>query len=269
VAAQPIDDPDDLRLADYRDLRDAELRRTRGLFAVEGRLMVERLLTTSRFRARSVLGTAEAVEALREPLARSAVQVYVTSLELIRDLVGFKFHRGVLALGERDEPAAVTVADSTRTVVGLEDVRDPENVGSVFRNAQAFAVGAVLLDAASGDPLGRKAIRVSAGAALTVPFARAGRWPADLARLREAGFTIIALTPDPSAPDIAAVSARDRIALVLGSEESGLSIPTREAADVSARIPMARGIDSLNVAVAAGIALYALRALCSRREESA
>ena len=269
MAAEPIDDPDDLRLADYRDLRDAELRRERGLFAVEGRLMVERLLTKSRFRARSVLGTVDALEALREPLAHSAVDVYVTSLELIRELVGFRFHRGVLALGERSEAASVSVADSARTVVALEDVRDPENVGSVFRNAQAFAVGAVLLDAASADPLGRKAIRVSAGAALSVPFARAGRWPTDLGRLKYAGFTVIALTPDPEAPDIADVVARDRVALVLGSEASGLSAATRDATDATARIPMARGVDSLNVAVAAGIALYALRAICSRREESA
>jgi tRNA G18 (ribose-2'-O)-methylase SpoU len=262
VRLHPIDDPADPRLEDYRDLRDAELRRRRGLFAVEGRLMVERLLTISRFRTRSVLATPDSVDALRGPLGDVGIDAYVASHEVIRDIVGFKFHRGALALGERGESASLTLPASARTVVALENVRDPENVGGVLRNAHAFAVDAVVLDADGADPLGRKAIRVSAGAALVVPFARASSWRADLERLKEAGFTLIALTPDPAAPDIAEVAARgrERVALLLGSEEFGLSAATRAAADVAARIPMAPGVDSLNVAVAAGIALYRLNA---------
>ena len=261
-----ITDPADPRLDDYRDLRDADLRRERGLFAVEGRLMVERLLVASRFRTRSILATPDGLDALGAWLPRDGVEAYVASHEVVRDLVGFKFHRGVIALAERTRPPAIeTLAAGARTIIALEDVRDPENVGGVFRNAQAFGADVVGLDARSADPLGRKAIRASAGGALAVPFARTGEWPAALASLRAMGFTVIALTPDPAARDLASVIA-DRaagIVLLLGSEEAGLRGVTRRLAHVEARIPTAPGVDSLNVAVAAGIALHVLRRLPS------
>lgn len=255
-----ITDPADPRLDDFRDLRDADLRRERGLFAVEGRLMVERLLAASRFRTRSILATPDALDALGTWLPRDGLEAYVASHEVVRDLVGFKFHRGVIGLGERTRPPTIeALAAGARTIVALEDVRDPENIGGVFRNAQAFGAEMVGIDAGCGDPLGRKAIRASAGGALSVPFARTPEWPPALASLRAMGFTVIALTPDPAAPDLAPVVGDSAVALLLGSEEAGLRGVTRRLAHVEARIPMAPGVDSLNVAVAAGIALHVLR----------
>lgn len=252
-----IDDPADSRLADYRDLRDAELRRTRGLFAVEGRLLVERLLTASRFRARSVLATPGMATALAPAL--NGVPAWIASHEVIRAVVGFPFHRGAVALGERGEPATLESLFDARTVVVLEGLADPENVGGVMRSARALGAGGVVLAPGVADPLGRKAIRVSAGAALSLPFACAARWPDDLARVRVAGFTLLALTPDAGARDIATVGRYARVALLVGSEGDGLTAAARALADVEARIAMTPGVDSLNVVVAAGIALHHLR----------
>ncbi|MBI2203803.1 MAG: RNA methyltransferase [Candidatus Rokubacteria bacterium] len=259
-----IDDARDPRLDDYRDLRDSALRRERGLFVAEGRLLVERLLPAPRFRTRSVLATPDAFGALAPLLDQAGAVAYVTAHEVIRDVVGFKFHRGVLALGERGEERALDALMSPagrQTMLVIEDVRDPENVGGLFRNASAFGVDGVLLGPGSADALGRKALRVSAGAALAVPFAHATAWHEDLAQLRARGFTVVALTPDRSARDIAEVAARrsERLALLVGSEGDGLSAAARGLASVEARIPIAAGVDSLNVAVAAGIALDRLR----------
>ena len=258
MAIEAITDPGDPRLDDYRDLRDAELRRERGLFAVEGRWLAERLLAARRFQARSILVTPDALAALRAPIAAAGVDAYVAGHDVVREVVGFKFHRGVIALGVRPAPDSVeSVARGARTIVALEDVRDPENVGGVMRNAHAFGVDAVILEAHCADALGRKAIRVSAGAVFALPFARTSEWPAALASIHAMGFTLVALTPDRGAPDLATAlhDVDGRVACLIGSEESGLRGPTRRLADVEARIPMAPGVDSLNAAVAAGIAL--------------
>jgi len=262
-----IDGLSDPRLADYRDLKDPALRLRRGLFVVEGRILVRRLLESERFRVRSVLGTEAALESLRDLLdARTdGAEALLAREEIVRGIVGYRFHRGCLATGERgaEPPAeALIKAPGPRLLVVIEDVADPDNVGGVFRNARAFGAQAVLLSPASADPLYRKAIRVSMGGSLSMPFARLGDWPAGLGRLRDAHYTVVALTPAPGARDITGLGAMrpapERVALLLGAEGQGLSAEARAAADLEVRIPMAPGIDSLNVAVAAGIALHRL-----------
>ena len=207
---EPIDDPADPRVADYRDIKDAELRRRRGLFVAESRAVVRGLLASARFRTRSVLLTAPALDSLREALQAADAPIYLTSHEVARAVVGFDFHRGCVALGERGvEPSLEALVDrpGPRLVLALEDVSNPDNVGGVFRNARAFGADAILLSAGCADPLYRKAIRTSMGASLVTPFAHLPDWADGLARLRKAGYTLVALTPDPSALDIARLGA--------------------------------------------------------------
>ena len=267
VRTEMIDDPSDPRVADYRDLTDADLRRRRGLFVAEGREIVGRLLAGGRFRARSVLLTAPALDGLRNRLAAagSDVRVYLARPEIVHAIVGFKFHLGCLAVGERGTaapPAALINPPGPRLLVVLDDITNPDNVGGIFRNAVAFGADGVLLSARCADPLYRKTIRVSVGGALAVPFCRLDAWREGLGRLRECGYSIVALTP--SAPtDItelgASRSVPERLALVLGAEDHGLRPETRGHADVEVSIAMAPGADSLNVATASGIALHRLR----------
>jgi tRNA G18 (ribose-2'-O)-methylase SpoU len=178
-------------------------------------------------------------------------------------VAGFPIHRGCLAAGERGtEESAETLADRARTVVVLEAIANHDNIGGIFRNVLAFGGDAVLLDDRCADPLYRKAIRVSVGASLTMPFARIDAWADGLARLSAAGYTLVALTPDAAAIDIAGLPAErlgaGRVALFVGAEGAGLGPETRAMADARVRIPMAPGVDSLNVATAAGIALHRL-----------
>jgi tRNA G18 (ribose-2'-O)-methylase SpoU len=260
-----IEDPADPRIADYREARDGHLRRPDGLFLAEGRLVVRRLLEASSFRTCSVLSTRRALDDLHDALAdRGSPRVYEASTATIRAIVGFKFHRGCLALGERGRPTAadeVVAPAGPRIVLALEELADPDNVGAVFRNAAAFGAAGVLLSPGCADPLYRKAIRVSMGATLSTPFART-EWVDGLAALRGAGYALVALTPDRRADAIDAVAARGvpsrRLALIVGAEGAGLGQESRAAADLCVRIPMAPGADSLNVATACGIALHRL-----------
>jgi tRNA G18 (ribose-2'-O)-methylase SpoU len=156
-------------------------------------------------------------------------------------------------------PAALVDPPGPRLVVAMEHVTNPDNVGGIFRNARAFGADAALLSSRCADPLYRKSIRVSTGGSLVVPFARLDDWPEGLRRLSRAGYTLVALTPDPSAVDIGRLDGArrlGRVALLLGAEDHGLSAETRARADLQVRIPMAAGADSLNVATAAGIALH-------------
>jgi tRNA G18 (ribose-2'-O)-methylase SpoU len=262
---EPIDDPDDRRVAEYRDIKRAEARWRRGLFVAESRDVVRRLLASDRFRTRSALLTAPALDSLRGALeaADPSLPVYLASHEVARAVVGFDFHRGCMALGERgaEPPPEPLVAEpGPRLLVLLDEVSNPDNVGGVFRNARALGADAVLLSAGCADPLYRKAIRVSMGAVLITPFAHLADWAGGLARLREAGYALVALTPEPSALDIALLGAArpvpSRAALILGAEGHGVGELSRAAADLHVRIPMAAGVDSLNVATAAGIALH-------------
>jgi tRNA G18 (ribose-2'-O)-methylase SpoU len=176
------------------------------------------------------------------------------------------FHQGCLALARRPAPRRVEEVVGAPTGPGLwlvlEGVTDPDNVGTLFRSGAAFGVRAVLIGPASAHPLYRKALRTSLGTVLGVPFAEAGDWEADLARLAAAGIERVALTPDATAPSLAEAVARagPRVALLLGSEERGLSPGTLATAEIRARIPLAAEVDSLNVAAAGAIALYAFAA---------
>lgn len=258
----PVVDPLDPRLADYRLPRDTD-HRARGIFVVEGRLAVRQLLGHSRFAARSVLATEAMASGLRDLLEGRActVPALVASHEVIRAVVGFKFHRGCLAVGERGgplPPPALFEPPGARTLVVLEGLVDPENVGAVFRNALAFGVDGVLLSPGCGDPLTRKAIRASAGGGLRVPFAVMDDWPRGLTALTASGYELVALTPT-AAQELAHRAPPGRCALLLGSEGHGLRPETLALAATSLRIAMASGVDSLNVATASGIALHHLR----------
>ena len=256
----PVSALSDPRLDDYRNVPDPELLRARGIFVAEGRLVVRRLLESSRFRARSVLLTPAAHEALADAVEPfPELPVYVVTQDTMNEVIGFDVHRGCLAVGER--PAAwswMKLARDAKLLVVLERVSNADNVGGIFRSAEAFGADAVLLGPACADPLYRKAIRTSMGAALRVPFAVVPNWPEDLAGLRAAGFRLLALTPAPDAMPVRDVPRAGPIAILVGHEGDGLSADAIAAADLRVRIVMAAGTDSLNAATAAAIALYEL-----------
>ena len=260
---ETVEDPEDPRLADYREIRDAERRRRDGTFIAEGRQVVRRLLSVGRYRVRSALVTPPALHALGEALAAAGVPTYLVRQDIVEAVVGMEFHHGCLAAGERGaEPTAEAVlAEALRPrLVVLEGLGDASNVGALFRNALAFGVGAVFLAPGTADPLYRKAIRVSSGATVALPFARLADWPRDLERLRDGGYTVLALTPRAEAVDIGELGDRRplpaRLALLLGAEGRGLSAEALAAADLQVRIPMAPEMDSLNVAAAGAVALH-------------
>jgi tRNA G18 (ribose-2'-O)-methylase SpoU len=255
-------EPSDPRLAPYRLVGDGAALERDGLFVAEGRLVVERLLTDRRFEVHSVAVTAATAAALAGILERRPdVPVCVCEAATLRAITGFDFHRGCLALGRRPKSgASLGGVASASLVLGLEGIADPDNVGGLFRTALAFGVGGIVLDAATGDPLYRKAIRTSMAATLRVPFARLEEWLAGLEALRAAGLTLVALTPHPRAVPLTDFAARApaRVALLAGSEGFGLNSETLRRADVQVRIPVDPRADSLNVVNAAAIALYAL-----------
>jgi len=235
---------------------------------LEGRFVVCRALALPEWHVTRLLLTPTAHAALEPDLARTPAArkpaVEVMTRDEMAALTGFRFHQGCLGYAVRPGARSWTdldvSIDAGSLIVVLEDVRDPDNVGSIFRSALAFGARAVVLGPGCADPLYRKAIRTSMAAVLALPFATASPWPDVLADLRAAGVTIVATTPDERAEPIARVaeSLRDRpAALVVGSEGHGLSAASRAVADRLARIPTA-GVDSLNVATATAIALYAL-----------
>ena len=261
----PVDDVDDGRLIDYRTVSDPLLLRERGVFVAESRLVVRELLAHPRFETRSLLVTEAALESLGDLLeARDDdLPIYVGGRQFLHRIAGFDVHRGCLALGIRPARSAdvsLSQLPAARRVVVLEDVGNPDNIGGIFRNALAFGAECVLLSPRCCDPLYRKAIRVSIGATLRLSFAYIDDWPEGLDRLRAAGLTLVALTPETTATDIAELASHQpqRVALLLGTEGPGLSGAAKARADVRVRIPLAPGTDSLNVATAAGIALHRL-----------
>jgi tRNA G18 (ribose-2'-O)-methylase SpoU len=263
VAIITLSTAEDPRIAEYAGVADPELARSGGFFVAEGRIVVRRLIEDGRYCIRSVLVSEAAQQQLVGVLARldRSVPVYVCPVQSFRDITGFHIHRGCVALVERLAPRGVReILEGARLVLMLESIANPDNVGGIFRNAAAFGADGVLLDAATCDPLYRKAIRTSMGAVLRVPFARA-EWAEALPIVRSIGFAVVALTPDERAEPIDRFAENrlgDRLALLLGNEGSGLSAAVWALADARVRIPMTRQVDSLNVAVAAGIALSRL-----------
>lgn len=281
----------DPRIAEYVGVREAELRRERydapgGLFIAEGELVFRRL-AASTYATRSVLLTSTRLGTVRDIVDALPPEtpVYVVDQKTMNDVVGFNIHRGLLALGARGpEPDLERLLDDASCVVVLEDLVNHDNIGGIFRNVAALAGvgrggGAVLLTPKCSDPLYRKAIRVSIGWALAVPFARITSWPGDIARLKQAEYRVLALHPGSGARDIAEVAQemagrRQKVALVVGTEGPGLSRECLETADGCIQISMRgremaaeeavgplsasneNGVDSLNVSVATAIALH-------------
>lgn len=266
----PVTDPADPRVAGYVGLTDAQLRAgiegAGGLFVVEGHTALGRA-ARSRFALRSVLclpGRLAAVHAaLAGTPAAETVPIHVAERDVLAATAGFDVHRGVLALAERGEPAPVdaVVTPAARTLLVLEGLSDQENLGAIARSAVALGVDGLLLDPTSADPLGRRAVRVSMGELLQLPWARATPWPDALGALGDGGWRVLALTPAADATDLRAVhrAPDDRVALLLGAEGPGLTAAAMARAE-RVRIPIAAGVDSLNVGHAAAVACWHLRA---------
>jgi tRNA G18 (ribose-2'-O)-methylase SpoU len=258
-----VADPSDPRLDDFRDLnsvdRRPDLPSGKGLVIAEGVLVVQRMLA-SRFRPRAMLGTDRRLTELEGDLAGTDAPYYRVDAGVMAEVVGFHLNRGVLASASRPPELSVAqVLDGARTVAVLEGVNDHENLGSIFRNAAGLGVDAVIFGLGCADPLYRRAVRVSMGHALLVPYAWAAAWPGDLHILRDNGFRLLALTPDPSAHTLADAltdAAEDKVAFLVGAEGPGLTETVMRVSDMRVRIPMSRGTDSLNVATAAALAFY-------------
>ena len=269
----PIALASDRRLDAFRNLK-GQAGRADGTFVAESEIVLERLFDSG-IVIRVALITPARAARLAETLETSVaartshpVEVFVAEQRVIDDVVGYPLHRGVIALAERPKlPTVEALLGSSHTVVVLEGVMDPDNVGSVFRHAAGFGVDAVILHGHTGDPLYRKTIRTSMGWTLSVPYARsASEDPGIGALLARHGFVSFALTPARTAARLA--DALDdvirtggpsaRIAFLLGAEGPGLSDDLLSSADHRVRIPLADGVDSLNIATAAAIALYAL-----------
>jgi tRNA G18 (ribose-2'-O)-methylase SpoU len=256
-----ISDPADPRLADYRDLRDVELRKhletEHGLFLAEGEKVVRRAVEGG-YAPRSFLMAPRWLDGLADVLETSDAPCYVMPEALAEEVTGFHVHRGALAsLERRPLPSVESVLDGARSVLVLEDIVDHTNVGAIFRSGAALGFDAVLLAPRCADPLYRRSIKVAMGAVFSLPFARLEDWYDALPSLSAAGFTTVALTlADDASPIEEAVAGLDRVALVLGSEGHGISPRWQAAADRRAIIPMQAGIDSLNVAAATAVACY-------------
>ena len=264
-----VDDPADPRVGDFVGLSDPDLRRRReqangpdgGFFVAEGPLVVLHLLR-SPYRVRSLLVTERGLRALEDDLAAFAAAgvappVYLASQAVLDGVCGFHFHRGALASADRRPlPDLASATASADLAVVIEGVNDHENLGAVFRNAAAFGAGAVVLDPTCADPFYRRSIRVSMGHVLRTPITRAVAWPEAIADLRALGFEVLALTPSTGAEDVRTLRPARRRALLLGAEGPGLSPAALAAADRRIRIAMAPGVDSLNVATAAAVALH-------------
>jgi tRNA G18 (ribose-2'-O)-methylase SpoU len=256
-----VSDAADPRLADYRDLRDVQLRThleaEHGLFLAEGEKVVRRAVEAG-FAPRSFLMAPRWLDGLADVLGPSNAPCYVLSEDLAERVTGFHVHRGALAsLARRPLPTVDEVLARARRVLVLEDVVDHTNVGAIFRCGAAFGFDAVLLAPRCADPLYRRSIKVGMGAVFTTPWTRLPDWYDALPDLTARGFTTVALTlAEDAVPIEEAVSGCDRTALVLGSEGHGLSQRWESAADRRAVIPMRPGIDSLNVAAAAAVACY-------------
>ncbi len=257
-----IDDADDPRLVDYRSLTDVSLRTSfeppHGLFIAESALVIRRAIEAG-YLLRSAVMTPNWLERTAPALDGSHAPVYLASEALLRQLTGFHVHRGALAsVHRRPLPALTDLLARCRRLAVIEDIVSHTNLGAIFRTAAAMGIDGVVISPQAADPLYRRSVRVSMGAVFTVPYARATMWPGALREMQDAGFTVAALTPTPDAVslrDFAATSS-EKLAIVVGTEGGGLSGDVVAAADVALRIPMAAGIDSLNVATAAGIAFW-------------
>ena len=260
-----VTDPGDPRLADYLRLTDVQLRRAKepaeGVFIAEGEKVIRRALAAG-YPVRSLLLEEKWLQGLRDVVGDVDAPVFLADREILDSTTGYAVHRGALAAMSRTPLPSVPelLSGATRLAV-LEEVNDHTNVGAIFRAAAGLGVDGVLLSPRCADPLYRRSVKVSMGAVFALPYARLDTWPGGLDMLRQAGFTIAALTLAQGAValDDYVRALPERLAVMLGAEGAGLTLQALAAADVRLRIPMAAGIDSLNVAAAAAVAFWATR----------
>jgi len=252
-------------LRDYQGLTDVALRRVSepagGLYIAESAKVIARALAAGH-RPRSVLLLEQWLPEVERLLAEHDLPVFIGSSELLEQLTGFEMHRGALASMHRPELAdPVELLRNARRVVVIEDVVDHTNVGAIFRSVAGLGADAVLVTPRCADPLYRRSVRVSMGTVLQVPWTRLPDWPEGARVLHEAGFHIaaLALADDAVSLEHFAASPPERVAILLGAEGHGLSPSALEVSDTVVTIPMLHGVDSLNVAAASAVALYALR----------
>ena len=262
---QEITSLDDERVRLYSQLTDVQLRGVlepaEGIFVAEGAKVIERAIAAG-FAPLSVLGTSKWLGIMdSQGIVPADIARYVADEAVLESLTGYQVHRGALALMRRKPtPSVETLTASARRVVLLEDLKEHTNVGAIIRSAAAFGADAVLVSKACADPLYRRAIKVSMGTVFQVPWTVVEDWDGCLAALAEHGFSLVALTPSADAQDLRALAAAqpDKVAIVLGTEGPGLSRESLERCE-RVRIPMSAGVDSLNVAAAAAVALFALQ----------
>ena len=273
-----IDSLVDPRLSDYTHKTDVALKKAafnaagagasqhgaEGIYIAESALVFERALRAGHV-PRSVLAlggsVVEALALLERVPGGAEIPVYSGPGELLAELTGYTLHRSLIASMNRPElPSPQSLLATARRVIILENVADPTNVGAIFRSVGAIGADAVLVTSRCSDPLYRRAIRVSMGTVLQVPWTRVGDWTSTRQLLKASGFQIAALALSADAVSLRdfAASAPERVALVLGAEGEGLTADALEAADTVVQIPMAHGIDSLNVAATAAVAMWAL-----------
>jgi tRNA G18 (ribose-2'-O)-methylase SpoU len=262
-----IDSLSDPRLGDYAHLTDVALKKARGtehgLYLAESLLVFERALRAGHA-PRSVLALGTSTEEAQVALAEydfADIPIFTGPGELLAELTGYVLHRGLIASMHR--PALSNPAElirNARRIVVLENVVDPTNVGAIFRSAGAIGADAILVTPRCSDPFYRRAIRVSMGTVLQVPWTRVGEWPETRELLVEAGFHVAALALTPDAVSLRDFQARlpEKLALVLGAEGEGLTPEAIAASDTVVQIPMKHGIDSLNVAAASAVAMWAV-----------
>ena len=249
----------DPRIAAYTSIRERDLTGRDGKFIVEGKVTLAALIERARFEIESVFLCETRLQPLADLIAElpSGIPVYTAPQNLMDEIAGFPIHRGVLACGVKGPPLSLdtlTAHAAPSTLLVLNNLSNHDNVGAAFRNAAAFGADGVILDAASCDPLYRKSIRVSAGAALWLPFAHQGTGGEHIAALHAAGYDVWAMTPRANAAPLSTMTPPDRLAIILGAEGPGLPDTLLEAA-TPVCIPMAGNFDSVNVATAGAIAL--------------
>lgn len=271
-----IEELTDPRVADYQKLKEAQLAKSRGVFIVEGAEVLRGLLLRSNYQPKSVFISEKRLDSLRDAFDASKIDcpIYVASPDVMSGVVGFDIHRGVLAAVERSQqPSAKQVLQglgrSPSLVVVSEGVGNHDNIGAFFRNAAAFGADAVFLDSTSADPFYRKSIRVSMGHALRVPFACLGTIEETISELKRRNYRCCALTPRPGAWDLPLSPQQvqelsgQKLALLVGTEGTGLTQKALDSCDIALRIPMAPDVDSLNAATSLAVALYAVKASLS------
>ena len=259
-----IEDPADPRLDDYVGLTDMELRKrsepARGLFIAEGDKVIRRALDSGH-PMRSILLSDKWLPLMTPVIEQAGATAFIAEPAVLEQVTGFHVHRGALAaMARKPLPDPAAVLDGARRIVVLEGVNNHTNIGAIFRGAAALGMDAVLLAPDCADPLYRRSVRVSMGTVFAIPWTKLDPWPQSLGLLAEHGYRRIALTPAPEAVDLRELRlAKDeKAALFLGSEGDGLSDRAFATCDLKVRIPMAAGVDSLNVAAAAAVACYAL-----------